>query len=102
MALFTGVRSKPITEFQAQGLELDFSIVCWGSDLLWQNGTWSDQFSRKFRKGTKASDAFQLRINSYRVLLTRGRDGMVLFVPPLEKLDETCAHLKAAGLVELQ
>lgn len=92
---------KPITEFQAQGLELDFSIVCWGSDLLRSDGTWSDKFARKFMKGSKVHDAFQLRINSYRVLLTRGRDGMVLFVPPLEKLNETHAHLKAVGLIEL-
>jgi DUF2075 family protein len=92
---------KPITEFQAQGLELDFSIVCWGSDLIRQGGVWSDQFSRKFKKGSKVRDAFQLRVNSYRVLLTRGRDGMVVFVPSLDKLDGTYAHLKAAGLIEL-
>lgn len=92
---------KPITEFQAQGLELDFSIVCWGSDLLRSDGKWSDQFARKFMKGSKVRDAFQLRVNSYRVLLTRGRDGMVLYVPPLEKLNKTYAHLKAAGLMDL-
>ena len=46
-------------------------------------------------------DPFQLRVNSYRVLLTRGRDGMILFVPALERLDETCAYLKGAGIQEL-
>lgn len=92
---------KPITEFQAQGLELDFSIVCWGSDLIRQGGIWSDLFSRKFKKGSKVRNAFQLRVNSYRVLLTRGRDGMVLFVPSLDKLDETYSHLKSSGLIEL-
>lgn len=91
---------KPATEFQAQGLELDFSIVCWGGDLIRENGAWSSRFAPKYRGG-KVRDPFQLRVNSYRVLLTRGRDGMVLFVPPIAKLDETYTHLLAAGLTLL-
>src|SRR6202521_5956160 len=31
---------------------------------------------------TKAKDPHKLRLTSYRVLVTRGRDGMVIFVPP--------------------
>jgi hypothetical protein len=46
-------------------------------------------------------DAHRLRLNAYRVLLTRGRDGTVIFVPPLTKLDETWAYLKACGVMEL-
>lgn len=91
---------KPATEFQAQGLELDFAIVCWGGDLIREGGVWNDSFARKY-KGRKVRDAFQLRINSYRVLLTRGRDGMVVYVPPIEKLNETYDHLKGIGLAEL-
>ena len=90
---------KPVTEFQAQGLELDFGIVCWGGDLMRQEGAWTDKFARKYRG--KVRDPFQLRINSYRVLLTRSRDGMIIFVPPIEKLNETYAHLRTAGLAEL-
>jgi hypothetical protein len=44
----------------------------------------------------------QLRRNAYRVLLTRGRDATVIFVPPIPELDETFINLIAAGLVELR
>ena len=47
------------------------------------------------------SAAHRLRLNAYRVLLTRGRDGTVIFVPPLTKLDESWAYLKACGVMEL-
>lgn len=91
---------KPATEFQSQGLELDFSIVCWGGDLIRENGTWTSRFAPKY-KGGKVRDPFQLRVNSYRVLLTRGRDGMALFLPSIKKLDETYVHLVEAGLTPL-
>jgi Uncharacterized conserved protein (DUF2075). len=42
-------------------------------------------------------DPFQLRVNAYRVLLTRGRDGAVIFVPPLPELDATAARLQGHG-----
>jgi DUF2075 family protein len=92
---------KPATEFQSQGLELDFTIVCWGGDLVRVDGKWSDLYARKFRAGTPVKDPLQLRINSYRVLLTRGRDGMIIFVPEDKVLDETYAHLLQAGITEL-
>jgi len=43
-------------------------------------------------------DAFQLRVNAYRVLLTRGRDGAVIFVPTLPELDATAARLQGHGV----
>lgn len=43
-------------------------------------------------------DPFQLRVNAYRVLLTRARDVSVMYVPPLAELDETYAHLGACGV----
>ena len=67
----------PVTEFQCQGLELDFPIVCWGQDLAWDGKAWQSQVPRR----TKARDPHQLRINSYRVLLSRARDGMCIWVP---------------------
>jgi hypothetical protein len=40
----------------------------------------------------------QLRRNAYRVLLTRGREGVVICLPAgLEKFDHTYALLKSAG-----
>ena len=92
---------KPATEFQAQGLELDFSIVCWGGDFIRKGGKWSDHLARKFKAGSHVVNPLQLRVNSYRVLLTRGRDGMIIFVPKLAILDETFEHLKQVGIREL-
>ena len=45
---------------------------------------------------------FQLRLNAYRVLLTRGRDGTVVFVPPPGEMDETSRYLLASGFRELR
>ncbi|MCE5295727.1 MAG: DUF2075 domain-containing protein [Euryarchaeota archaeon] len=67
----------PTTEFQCQGLELDMPIVCWGDDLYF------DKKSLKIRGRVryKSKDPLQVTLNCYRVLLTRGRDGMIIFVP---------------------
>ena len=65
------------TEFQCQGLELDLPIVGWGTDLHWDGRAWQSPPQRR----SQARDPHKLRLNSYRVLLTRGRDGSVLYVP---------------------
>ncbi len=64
-------------------------------------GRWSNAKARGYMKKAMVKDAFQLRLNSYRVLLTRGRDACVVFVPPLPELDETFAYLTAAGFKRL-
>ena len=48
--------------------------------------------------GTHVRDTFQLHVNAYRVLLTRGRDGAVVFVPPVAELDATAARLQGHGV----
>jgi hypothetical protein len=83
------------TEFACQGLELDFPIVGWDSDLLWNGTAWASKAGR-----TKARDPHKLRINSYRVLLTRGRDGMMIFVPNISLLDSSYSALVEAGCAE--
>ncbi|MEI7481638.1 MAG: DNA/RNA helicase domain-containing protein [Elusimicrobiota bacterium] len=93
--------TKTATEYQAQGLELDFSIVCWGGDLIRKAGAWTNENATNYRRGSHVIDPMQLRINSYRVLLTRGRDGMIIFVPKLTLLDETYENLKQIGIKEL-
>jgi hypothetical protein len=80
------------TEFTCQGLELDLPIVCWGDDVRFSNGKWTTNITR-----SKAHDPHRLRINAYRVLLSRGRDGMIIFVPPIAQLNETFALLVASG-----
>ncbi len=86
------------TEFSCQGLELDFPIVCWGSDFWWDDGRWH---SPKKSGRMKAKDPHRLRMNSYRVLLSRGRDGFIIFVPPEPRMASTYEALKAAGIREL-
>jgi DUF2075 family protein len=85
------------TEFSCQGLELDFPIVCWGNDFTW-DGAWKSPPAKR----SKAKDPHQLRVNSYRVLLTRGRDGFVVFVPNEIAMRSTYEALKGAGVRELQ
>jgi len=83
------------TEFSSQGLELDFALVAWGSDLLWTNDAWSMANSRGTQGELK--NPLALRRNVYRVLLTRGRDGSVVFVPPDEQFDPTFRRLLDVG-----
>lgn len=90
-----------VTEFGAQGLELDAALLAWGTDLRRAGGVWSNALSAKYLKSSAVKDPFQLRINAYRVLLTRGRDATVVFVPPNQEMDETFAYLRDAGMLEL-
>ena len=90
-----------MTEFAAQGLELDAALLCWGSDLVREQSGWSIARARGYKKGSLVRDPYQLRLNAYRVLLTRGRDGTVIFVPPISQLDETWRYLRACGVSEL-
>ncbi len=81
------------SEFSIQGLELDWIGLCWGGDLIWSGSEW---IARKFwqtgiPKWTriKSPTDRQFRRNSYRVLLTRARQGMVIFIPKGDPLDPT-------------
>ena len=86
-----------MTEFGAQGLELDGVLLAWGTDLMRVDERWSDERAKRYVRSSHVKDPFQLRLNSYRVLLTRGRDGVVVFVPPMRELDETAAYLQENG-----
>jgi hypothetical protein len=86
-----------ITEFKIQGLELDMSLLCWGTDLIWKDNGWTIDKARGFEEGVKIKDPHNLRLNSYRVLLTRGRDGTVVYVPPEEILDATYQQMLSCG-----
>ena len=86
-----------VSEFDCQGLEVDMPIVGWGNDMLWDGTGWS-----KFKDTEAAdSDANTYRINSYRVLLTRGRDGFIAFVPDDTRFDATYNALLRTGIKEL-
>lgn len=84
------------TEFSSQGLELDCALLAWGSDLTWREDGWSIQFGGANRPPLR--DPLTVRKNVYRVLLTRGRDGTVIYVPSHQGLDETFERLLDAGV----
>ena len=72
------------SEFKVQGLEIDWAIVCWDADLRRNRvGDDWDHYSFRGTKWNRRKKPEQKRylVNSYRVLLTRARQGMVLFVP---------------------
>lgn len=78
------------TEFDIQGLEIDFTCVAWDINLYHYNNEWNYQ---NF-KGTKwqninQDSAKKYLLNSYRVLLTRARQGMIIFVPNVDDTDAT-------------
>ena len=83
------------TEFEIQGLELDWVGLCWGGDLIWDDAgeTW---LLRNLRHGPqskwtaiKNNEKKTYRTNAYRVLLTRARQGMIIFVPKGDANDPT-------------
>jgi len=78
------------TEFQVQGLELDWVCVAWDADFRFATTDWSCHsfVSSRWNAMRKADRRNYLR-NAYRVLLTRARQGMVIFVPPGDSTDPT-------------
>lgn len=99
------------TEFQVQGLELDWVAVAWDADLRKLNSGW-DSYSFKGTKWQRIlkEERKQYLINAYRVLLTRARQGMVIIIPEgnpedpsrLPKFyDGTYRYLKNIGLKEI-
>jgi Uncharacterized conserved protein (DUF2075) len=78
-------------------LELDAVLLAWGTDYMRENGKWTNRKARGYLRSSRVKDPFQLRMNAYRVLLTRGRDGTIVFIPPLPELEETRDYLVQSG-----
>jgi hypothetical protein len=93
--------TQVVTEFGAQGLELDAVLLAWGTDLMMEDGKWTNRRARGYMRSAHVKDPYQLRLNAYRVLMTRGRDATVLFVPPLKDLDTTFEHLVDCGFKQI-
>lgn len=99
------------TEFQVQGLELDWACVTWDGDLRFHEAGWSfhDFRGSRWTNIANADNQNYLR-NAYRVLLTRARQGMVVFIPSGDEKDPTRApafydstyqYLRSLGLPEV-
>ncbi|MFD2364906.1 DNA/RNA helicase domain-containing protein [Pseudoduganella sp. GCM10020061] len=84
----------PANEYTCQGLELDFAAICWGGDFLWDtaNARWAfKRLSGNAWKRVQSLIERQFIENTYRVLLTRAREGMILWVPSGDDNDSTRA-----------
>ena len=71
------------SEFKVQGLEIDWSVVCWDADLRRKSDYEWDHYNFRGSKWVHRKKEEQKRylVNAYRVLLTRARQGMIIFVP---------------------
>jgi len=99
------------TEFECQGLELDRVAVCWGWDLtISDEGLWPRTFRGNSWSSVKKLRDRQYIINKYRVLLTRAREGMIIWVPlgdeedrtrSTEEMDHLADYLAACGAEQI-
>nr|WP_264672950.1 DUF2075 domain-containing protein [Heliophilum fasciatum] len=99
------------TEFDIQGLELDWTIVAWDANFRFNDGIFTyHNFSGRKWNNIKIYEKILYLKNAYRVLLTRARQGMVIFVPEGDDSDLTRAksfydgtynYLKSIGITEL-
>jgi hypothetical protein len=96
------------TEFDVQGLELDWAGVCWDADFRYWNGIWNFwRFHGTRWQQVNTAEARLYLKNAYRVILTRARQGMIIYVPkgaaedptrPPDNYDQTYHFLKKCGL----
>lgn len=101
------------SEYECQGLELDWTGVCWGGDFTFDaaSDNWSYRhFSGKRWGDVRRQDDRQYILNTYRVLITRAREGLVIWIPrgeasdetrPPKWFDETAEYLRSCGLPEI-
>jgi len=86
----SGFLEDVATEFDIQGLELDWTCIAWDANLRKIDNGWE---FKNFR-GTEwqnINDDIRRRylLNTYRVLLTRARQGMIIFIPEGDESDRT-------------
>jgi len=99
------------TEFQIQGLELDWTCVTWDADLRSTADGWAYHSFRGDRwEQVRQAERRRYLLNAYRVLLTRARQDMVIFIPPglpsdptrpPEFYDHTYEYLRRSGVEAL-
>lgn len=98
------------TEYAVQGLEIDWAAVLWDADLRKIGGEWVCRSFVGTRWQNVNEQQRQYTINKYRVLLTRAREGMVIFVPEgnpedvtrlPEFYDGTFEYLRCIGVPEI-
>ena len=78
------------TEFDIQGLEIDWVCLAWDINYYFKDGKWNCQYfsGTKWQNIHNENDKTYLQ-NAYRVLLTRARQGLIIFIPEGDNLDHT-------------
>lgn len=99
------------TEFDVQGLELDWACVVWDGDFRYAPHGWTHHsFCGDRWQNINKPERKAFQKNAYRVLLTRARQGMVIVVPEGSEedptrsaafYDSTYEYLKRIGIKEL-
>ena len=107
------------TEFDVQGLELDYTCLVWDGDLRYTANGWKHaEFKGAKWRNILSHERQEYQLNAYRVLLTRARQGMVICVPEgnsnrnidgtledptrnPEFYDGTYEYLKSLGIIEI-
>lgn len=107
----SNVLEVALTEFECQGLELDWVGVCWGGDFTRSGNEWCFQrFTGSAWQQVRKPVNQEFIRNKYRVLLTRAREGLAIWVPlgdpsdetrPSGRLDDTADYLKACGAISI-
>ena len=98
------------TEFDIQGLEIDWACLVWGADFYIKDSDWVYRAFKgtRWQRVSKADKRRYLK-NAYRVLLTRARQGMIIYVPEGDPFDitrksqfydGTYRYLKSIGIPE--
>ena len=90
-----------VTEFDIQGLELDYAIVAWDADFRFVDGVWTyNNFSGSKWNTIRDPERILYLKNTYRVLLTRARQGMIIFIPEGSDTDYTRTRVFYDGTYE--
>lgn len=98
------------TEFDIQGLEIDFTCLAWDINFYYDNGWRYQSFKGTCWQQIKQNEKQKYLLNAYRMLLTRARQGMVIYIPnvddcdwtrPKSKYDSTYKYLKTCGFEEI-
>ena len=78
------------TEFDIQGLEIDWVCLAWDINYYFKDGKWNCQYfsGTKWQNIHNENDKTYLQ-NAYRVLLTRARQGLIIYIPEGDDLDHT-------------
>lgn len=77
------------TEFDVQGLELDYCCVAWDINFYFKNGWCYRAFKGAKWQNINHVDKRKYLLNTYRVLLTRARQGIVIYIPKVDDSDWT-------------